>query len=190
MSYMRHSIFNGKAPVTIQLPTPVLRKMELYIKLCPVEISGFGRVEVQPGKLLVPEIFLFEQESSMASTTPDPQAVNAFVSERLMRGDDIQDIKLWWHSHGPADVYWSSTDETAIEQLGHSGWYISIVGNHAGAFLARLDIFPSPIQPFRVTLPAMVTEKVTYSDEDCDVATQEIFDKVRIRDLEPLSRVK
>ncbi len=54
---------------------------------------------------------------------------------------------MWWHSHARESVFWSDDDVRTINNFGGE-MLISVVGNKAGKFLARLDRF----EPSRQTI--------------------------------------
>lgn len=179
-------------PVSVFLPRKVIRKIKAYIAVVPEEVSGIGDVVVRGDRLVVTDVFLLEQESSVAHTTLFRQALNAFATERLMTNGDAATLKLWWHSHGALPVYWSTTDEAAIASMAHSGWWLSIVGNHATEYLARLDLFPSEHFPFRITIPAELNEIDGLTHTELAQAKREVAQKVKTPEkpdqLQPHSR--
>jgi hypothetical protein len=159
---------------TIYLPAAVKRLLELYIRECPLEISGVGEVWTPvAGRIVVSHLHLVEQVASRASTDLTANGLATFLGERVDTGLGPA-VRLWWHSHAGAECFWSATDERTIESFAHSGWWCSIVGNHRGDLLARVDIFPSPRQPLRHTFAATVT---ALADED--VVKEEIARKVK-----------
>jgi proteasome lid subunit RPN8/RPN11 len=119
------------------------QKMDLYITLCKDEISGFGTVSsshLEEGFLLIDNVFIFEQECSGSHSDMSSEDVSKFIVEAVNNGIDPGNIKIFWHSHANSGVFWSGTDNNCIEELSDS-WLISIVGNHKGQYLTRLDIF-------------------------------------------------
>jgi proteasome lid subunit RPN8/RPN11 len=126
---------------TIYITDRTMNKMERIIKKIPTETSGLGRVvKIGDEKLLITDIYFFDQTNSSGSTVLSSKSVADFVTDWVIEGKNPEELKLWWHSHADINVYWSSTDESNIERLGN-GWLISIVGNHKGHFLARIDFF-------------------------------------------------
>ena len=84
---------------------------------------------------------------SSAETEMNPEGQAKFLEEYITGGGDPSKIKLWWHSHAQMGVFWSATDDKAVEEFS-DGWMISIVGNHKGDFRVRLDWY----DPVRFTL--------------------------------------
>lgn len=129
------------------------QRLFTYIKNCPQEISGLGCVRLDPmnDHLILSDIMLFKQKVSGADTDLDQEAIGKLVTEMVMRDADPSTLKLWWHSHNSGSVFWSQhQDEKTIENLKRFGieYLISIVGNHAGDYICRLDIF----KPVHVTI--------------------------------------
>lgn len=141
---------NFATPVVI--PPPLKRRLDLYISQCPWEISGFGTVELKGGAFVATNLFLLDQVVTAGSTVIDPMATAMFLARAQQEGIDPAALRLWWHSHAGHQVYWSPTDEATIRNVfSHVPWFVSVVGNHAGAYLARVDTAPSDSVPIRLT---------------------------------------
>jgi hypothetical protein len=127
-------------------------RLWIYIRSCLTEISGLGDVKYLPvtNELKIEAVHLFAQECSGMDTSLSPEAVGKYMTERTLRNVPTNTLKLWWHSHADGDVYWSQhQDIPTIEALLEFGftYLLSIVGNHRGEYLCRLDI----AKPFRIT---------------------------------------
>lgn len=48
---------------------------------------------------------------------------------------------VWWHSHAQMGVFWSGTDDIAIEEFSGGDWSLSIVVNCKNQYKARLELF-------------------------------------------------
>lgn len=161
--------------------TPVAKmKLELYIRLADsAEVSGLGKVEcLGRDDFLCTDVVLFEQESSWGGTELSQEAVAEFFAALIERGEDPGQYRLWWHSHGRHQCFWSRTDVKTIERLGDT-WLVSVVGNVAGDLLARIDIF-KPVH-LRGELPTGV-----YLETDAhfeEAIKKEISEKVRYKKL-------
>lgn len=135
----------------IEIEPEALADIVLAIDICPVEISGTGRVQKENDALVVTEAIVFPQRCSHKRTEFDPDAYNAYC-EALLRvgsGVDINQHRLWWHSHVWGDVFLSMRDLAYIEAFGASTprssnpWLISLVGNkHGHYFLQYNEFFP------------------------------------------------
>jgi len=117
-------------------------KLDLYIRLSDAEVSGVGCVtRLERGSFLVDDVFILEQECSYAETALDQKALVRFLEEFVAKGESPSALRLWWHSHGSFDVFWSRRDERTIRCFNTVPWLISVVGNKRGEYRARLDVF-------------------------------------------------
>lgn len=125
-----------------------------YMSNCPQEISGLGYAHLDKlpnGDLLLSNPMLFEQEVNFNETDLSQGDIGKFMFEMVKSGGDPENLKMWWHSHGSGSVFWSKhQDEKTIANLRRFGmeFLVSIVGNHFGDYLLRLDIF----KPVHVTI--------------------------------------
>ena len=170
------------SPVTYQ-------KLKHWVKLAQGEVSGLGTIIEKKGKngvvegFIIDDIYLLKQESSSADTLLDDQAVGQFLVEMAKADKDTSTIKLWWHSHGDLNVFWSSTDEQCIADLANSSYLISLVTNKEGKILTRIDVY----RPFQMTLNDVRTD--IYQPQDPELAEfckQEFKAKVLERMTIPL----
>jgi hypothetical protein len=140
--------------VNILINVTAYRKMKAWIDMARGEVSGLGSVsEVRDrnGELMsfiVDDIYLLKQQCGSADTLLDDEAVGQFLFEMAKEGLDTSKVKLWWHSHGTLNVFWSTTDEQCIRDLINSSYMISLVSNKEGKSLTRLDVY----KPFHITL--------------------------------------
>jgi hypothetical protein len=129
-------------------PTPeAWEKLSLYIQLAEGEVGGLGSVEQDGPDFLLTDCFLIEQRATDVDVELDPAATSRFLLECLERGVDPGALRLWWHSHAREAVFWSADDERTIDHFGGE-LLVSLVGNHAGKYLARVDRY----EPRRETL--------------------------------------
>lgn len=125
-------------------------KMQSYIDLCEYEISGMGKVKIiDSNTLLVEDVRLWKQTVTSTTSNLDQDAEPKFVNELIKDGENINDWKLWWHSHADMNVFWSGTDTGTIKtimKVGEDGkrsgldFLVSIVGNKKAEFKARIDV--------------------------------------------------
>lgn len=115
-------------------------KLWLYIRLAGSEVGGLGSIDSDGPDFLITDTFLIDQSATDVTNELDPAAVSRFLIEYTESGADPSGLRLWWHSHARESVFWSADDERTIERFGGE-MLISLVGNHAGKFLARLDRF-------------------------------------------------
>jgi hypothetical protein len=128
----------GRIPI-IYISHDAKQRLDLYIEYAPGEISGLGKVVKFGENLLVTDVYLFEQETSPASTSLGQEDVAKFLTHWVQKGLDPAELKLWWHSHDQLDLFWSVTDEETI-QMFDVNWMVSIVGNKYNQYMARLDL--------------------------------------------------
>ena len=89
----------------------------------------------------------------MIETVLDLGTVAAFLMDADIAGIPTEEIRFWWHSHATAPAFFSATDEKTIDGFDTAPWWVSYVGNHAGASAVRLDVFPTDTLPVRLTQP-------------------------------------
>jgi hypothetical protein len=114
------------------------RKMVLYGDLCPYEISGLGVVDEVGADYRMTDLLIVEQEVTPIETSLDGEAVANLIVRMVEDGRDPGALKIWWHSHAREAVFWSGEDERTISTF-QNDYMISIVTNHAGKMLARVD---------------------------------------------------
>jgi hypothetical protein len=161
------------SPAVIAVPADVRMLLDLYISECQYEISGLGTVELRNGMLEVTEIYLLDQVVSSGETVLTPESMAVFMAEAPSKGIDVGKVRLWWHSHATHSVYWSPTDEQAIDSFDTAPWIVSIVGNHAGDYLARIDLFPSESIPVRLGQSAAL--QTIFPDTEVERVQEEIL---------------
>jgi proteasome lid subunit RPN8/RPN11 len=93
---------------------------------------------------------ILEQEISAGNTALSKEALASYYTKTAMKhkGRDIKFV--WWHSHHTMDVFWSSTDLTAIDEMNQGDWSISLVVNLKEEYKLRVNIW----KPF----PAVVDD--------------------------------
>lgn len=141
----------------IDITLRALRKVQLYIEGCPVEISGLGTVEVcSAGHLVVTDVFIVDQMGSASNTLLSPEALAELVTSQACKGLDLLLLRCWWHSHAEGAVFFSRTDENTIDTF-TGDFLVSVVGNRRGDLRCRLDLF----LPVRLSLevPLCCTEE-------------------------------
>lgn len=116
------------------------QKMDYLIQGCELEISGLGEVERIGNDFLICNIHLFEQEVSHSETNLSTRDVGSYIYRLIKEGADPSNLKFWWHSHAYGRLFWSFKDMKVIDGF-QNCWMISYVGNHAGDYKLRLDIY-------------------------------------------------
>ena len=113
-----------------------------YLTSTACEVSCFGLVKRKNNTFYIRELFVPKQEGSGAETNIDNAALAQLVNQLIKdgRADDVDDLKVWLHSHPNLGVFFSKTDtDDAIDMLCRD-WWLSIVVNEKLEMKARLDI--------------------------------------------------
>jgi proteasome lid subunit RPN8/RPN11 len=162
----------SELPLSVGITPSAQRKLHGYIRRCPEEISGLGTVAVIDGRLVITDVFLLDQEVTPSETVLSALTIAEFLCTALERGINPAEVRLWWHSHARHDTYFSGTDQQTIEDtFDLSPWWLSVVGNHAGSYRARLDLYPTKEMPLRLTKPvALSVVPDTEFDAEIDAA--------------------
>ena len=165
----------------IIFPVRVFQQFRAYVMGTKYEISGLGKIEIlTPEEILIKEIKIFKQIVGGAETVMDKRALGKFYDDLIVKGEDLSKWKLWWHSHCNMEAFFSSTDTTTIEdfdsEMAIDNWMLSIVTNHNGKLLPRIDIF----QPIRCTVEEIDWD-ITFEDKELESQIlDEITEKVEI----------
>ena len=169
----------SSSPPRVFIAPEAKKRLDLYLALCPEEISGLGEAERVGRDFLVTSVRLFPQEVTAGSTELDGDAVQAFLLELVRAGEDPGRFKCWWHSHVAGSPFWSGTDEATASGF-DNGWMLSVVGNNRGEYRVRLDIF----EPVRLTLDELELQMYNPPDAAMRAAlAEEIREKVRKKEL-------
>jgi proteasome lid subunit RPN8/RPN11 len=116
-----------------------------------------------PEKILeIYDIEILPQVVSGVHATMSDETLQKFLFDKMKRGQSTKDYKVWWHSHCDMDAYFSVVDTTTIERSTEFPYLISIVGNHAGKMVCRLDVHkPMPMQmDFELVVQKPVDEEI------------------------------
>lgn len=159
----------------IRVLPEALFKLQGFIDNCDYEISGLGIVSVINGDPVIEDVFILEQEGAAAETNMMMEGIDKFLLEAVKTGLPLEKIRLWFHSHAKMQAFMSSTDVATINKLGahmcegnDNAWLLSVCGNHAGNFFARVDLF----SPFRWQL-----EKIEVVEHTTGLAAIEFIDQ-------------
>lgn len=121
--------------------------MEAVTMEVDAEVGGLGYCfETESGDLYVDEVFILPQEVSSAHVGFEGEAI-AIAQEKAAIDGRLEDLRFSWHSHGSMGVFWSTTDEDAIERYLKAGtpWLLSMVVNRRGDRLGRFDVADVPV---------------------------------------------
>ena len=108
---------------TIFIEPLTLADILLAVDLCSIEISGLARVkETEEGLIVFGEPIIFYQKCSLGGTEFDTEALGLWYHEMMRSGcgREINEYRLWWHSHVFSGAYFSGTDNDQIESWNDS----------------------------------------------------------------------
>lgn len=159
-------------------------KLKYFTQGADSEISGLGTSEIiSPTLILITDIFIFPQVSSLAGTVLDEEALAKFLYKKTKKNEDVSKINVWFHTHSSFSVFWSLTDEHTIETTTSNNYMISIVANNKLEILGRLDVY----KPLRLSIP-MTVETVSTIQNNLklkELCLREIKQKVKSPKLIP-----
>ncbi len=158
----------------IRIPEQVWKRLLAYIDACPMEVGGFGSIELRDGDLLVTDVFLIEQQVSPASMEFDTGGFARFLGDWAKAGKDLSLLRFWWHSHATFDCFWSGIDLHTIGLLSRADYLVSFVGNHRRESRTRLTV----AKPIPVTVDDLKLEVVTEIDHAVTAAAENEVDRL------------
>lgn len=150
MPYFRCHEFNTRYESSLGTPSvyiqpEALAKMWHIVDLCNKEVGWLGTVVRDNMSFLVTDVFLLEQEASMATNELDPESIAKLAGELMAKEENsldlINSLKLWGHSHVNMDVGPSGQDDTQMEEFNKNGseWFLRAIANKKGKI--RFDLF-------------------------------------------------
>ena len=125
----------------VSIDAAALERIWHWTDLAMGEFSCLGLVT---DEVLAHDVRLFDQVCTSASTEMDQQALARF----LVAHEQPENVRLWCHSHGNLQTFWSQQDEQCIDGLANDTFLLSIVVNKKREMKCRLDIW----RPVRITL--------------------------------------
>ena len=138
-------------PVTVKINYEAYAILRCYVEAVPGELTllGTAQADAESNEILVDRFLLPEQRSSAAHTEVSEEALARLLVEAVRAGIDTAQLKVWCHSHGDLDVFFSNTDQRSMDTaFPQADWVLSIVTNRTGRIKARLCLY----QPFRLEL--------------------------------------
>lgn len=106
-----------------------LHKINEWVRLSPVEVSGLGKVVATPDGLYVTEVYMPKQTNSATETEFDD---NDMADLHFDTKDVEGTLTYWWHSHVNMAVNWSGTDRDTIKKMASRGLCLASVFNKQG----------------------------------------------------------
>ncbi|MDO4611925.1 MAG: hypothetical protein Q4B29_00460 [Candidatus Saccharibacteria bacterium] len=139
------------------IPRDIYSKMLCYATAAlPNEVTGIGILETVPNTtgcvqaFRVSEVRIAPQRTSNGYCEFEDEALHGVLLDLIEEGrtEDLEKLRLRWHSHGAGSVFFSTVDVKDIEENTlDAAWIVSLVINTKGEFTARLDLY----QPFRIS---------------------------------------
>ena len=126
-------------------------KLKYYVNAIDGEISGLGKINIDKDQnIIVEDVRIFKQKITGSTTDIDSKDIAKFYFELQKNGQAVKDWNLWWHSHDNMGVFWSTKDDSTIEEHAGGGpFLVSLVTNKKDEYKARLDIYPKDTSPFK-----------------------------------------
>lgn len=157
---------------------------------CTGEVGGWGYcTRDDAGHFVIYKFVVLPQEVSSGSVDFDDDGQHEEL-QRAIDANEIDNLRVSWHSHGTMSTFYSNTDEEAIKKYKASGvpYLVSLIYNRKGEVKPRLDLFDSG------TIDHITFETVDYkvhSEVDSAVAAQAKADvEERVRKSKPWSSSK
>ena len=122
----------------------------------------------------------------MADTTLDDKAVANLMIQLATQGADTSLLKCWIHSHAGMKAFWSQTDDECCAKLANGSYSVSIVTNHEGSILTRIDVY-KPCHMMADKIPTQIHYPL--SEELLEQCTAEFESKVK-RQFQPSKATK
>lgn len=161
--------------ITVKINSDCYQKIMHWVNMSNFEVSGFGKVESIDGELVVTSVVLLKQENTSGSTDIKGEHIAKAMYELR---DEPGSMNFWWHSHVDMSVFWSGTDDKAIESIGKNGWVL------ASVFNKRSEIRTIYYQVGNEFIPSITVDDIpttigySLSKEQEEVLTKEYNDKV------------
>lgn len=90
-------------------------KMYAYAKVAaPNEVGGFGFATVKDGVVEVYDAAILPQTVGPGFTTLSPEGMAKYLREMA---HPMEDLRVWWHSHGNFGTFFSSQDMSCVQEL-------------------------------------------------------------------------
>ncbi len=115
------------------------------------EVGGFG-ISAEDDLLLVEDVRLIGQRTTVASVEFDDESVADFVDEQVDAGLPMQRFfRLWLHTHPGDSAEPSSVDEETFERVfGRCDWAVMAILAQGGESYARLRYGIGPAGEFEI----------------------------------------
>ncbi len=121
------------------------QKMRYFTRECPVEISGFGKVEEAKSvdgmtTYRISDIEILPQKANDIHVDLDMEGMAKWLTEKMRKGEGTEEYRFWWHSHNDFPAFFSGPDLQSIDRdFPNYPFLISLVMNKMGDMTARYD---------------------------------------------------
>lgn len=163
----------------LKLPWEQYQKLQTYADNVDTEIGGLGKVILEKGEFTITDVFLLEQEATSGECELSAEGVAVLYDELLDNDEDVDDIKMWWHSHGTMGVFFSKTDTDTMDEW-PGDWIVAIVINKKKELKARFQV-QKPI-PMYMDLDVEIEYPVV-------VNIQALIDEIDLKVTKPVTAV-
>jgi hypothetical protein len=169
----------------VLIPIKVYQKLRMYADSVEGEICGMGKVKVLDDQetIRIEDVRIFKQKVSSVEAKLDKRALGPFYDDLIKNGEDPAMWRLHWHSHADMGVSWSGKDNETMNdwdnQMKEDNWFLSLLTNHDGEILIRLDIFA----PFRFTKNNVQFDIIFEDDELRDEIEKDVQKNVKNEDV-------
>lgn len=162
-------------PPVLYVPQNVWQELQTYVQLCPLEINGFGTIQMLGDtRFRLDRVFILEQTVGPGHVNITDEVMHKNLYEMARAGIDTGTVRFQWHSHVNMEAYMSGVDLANIERY-NRGWMISMVTNKRGDRETRLDIF----DPFRITCGVNVVIEMERNPEIEKHCKKQMIEKVK-----------
>jgi len=163
-----------RVPILYYTPTAEL-KMQMYIELCKIELSGLGLIYPYGDDFLLTDVLMLEQTNNPAHTDFQ-EAAAKFLMELIKADVDPEPFRFWWHSHVNFGTGWSGEDMETINTF-NNPLQFSMVRNKRGDIRLRLDVF----RPLRLAFEEIEYRPLTDpADPTVQAVRKDILNKVNV----------
>lgn len=154
---------------TIQLTPLAYQKLCYYADARPQdEISGLGEVIKNKNQYLITEVYCLYQQSDSGGTKLDKTDIARLQAKIIAQGRTPNNLRVWWHTHGDRDTFWSQTDETNINNFACDKFMVSIVMTSIHhKMLGRIDFYKPTRQVIEEIQPTIFLKEDNKLKQQC-----------------------
>ena len=126
-----------------------------YTRKFNKEVSGLAGVTVvTPSLLFIDKFYKLCDVSEPSFTEITAETLHKFFLEKIKVGEDVSNIRCWWHTHGKFSAFFSAKDLATIENFpAGTDWLLSVVFGSNNSVKARVDMF----KPLRIETSVAVS---------------------------------